>query len=118
VTAPFTVLEYEDARGRSEVREWRIGLKRSNPRAAAKVDWLIGILEKKGTGLQFPYVSHIEGPIYELRGQVRGNPVRLYYWQQSASEFIVAFGEVKQQGRAERRFIERALQAHREFNEE
>lgn len=56
---PYAVYEYEDENGYSEFREWRLKLRRSNPQASAKVDWLIDLLEDKGTSLQFPYVSHI-----------------------------------------------------------
>lgn len=116
-STPYRVYEYEDERGYSKVRAWREQLRRSNPRASAKVDWLIDLLEAKGTSLTFPYVSHIEGPIYELRG--RGSQaVRLYYWQQEQDIFIAAAGEVKQQKKADRKLIDRALAAHAEYNEE
>jgi putative component of toxin-antitoxin plasmid stabilization module len=117
VNTPFTVLEYEDAEGRSEFREWRMGLRRSNPRAAAKVDLLLGMLMQKGTELRFPMVSHIKGPIYELRGRSGRNAVRVYYWRQEKTVFIAASGEVKQHGRADNRLIAEALEAYREFNQ-
>ena len=113
---PYAVYEYEDENGHSEFREWRLELRRSNPQASAKVDWLIDLLEDKGTSLQFPYVSHIGGPIYELRGKTGRNTVRIYYWQQDGELFIVAAGEVKQQNEADRRLIKKALAAHEEYN--
>ncbi len=114
---PYRVYEYQDERGRSDIREWRQRLRRSNPRASAKVDWLIDLLEAKGTALAFPYVRHIDGPIYELRAQGR-NAVRIYYWQQERDVFIAAAGELKQRDNADRRLVEKALAAHAELHEE
>lgn len=116
-STPYRVYEYQDARGRSDIGAWRKRLGRSNPRASAKVDWLIDLLEAKGTTLTFPYVRHIEGPIYELRAQGR-YAVRIYYWQQEDNVFIVATGELKQRDKADRRLVERALAAYAELNEE
>lgn len=116
-STPYEVYEYEDARGHSEIREWRKQLKKSNPRASAKVDWLIALLEANGTSLTFPYVSHIKGPIYELRGKGR-DTVRVYYWQQEKDIFIAAAGEVKQQKKADPKLVKKALAAYAEYNEE
>ncbi len=115
---PYVVYEYEDETGYSEFREWRKALRRSNPRASAKVDRLIALLEDKGTTLSFPYVSHIDGPIYELRGKTGRNAVRIYYWQQDKEVFIAAAGEVKQQNQADRKLIKKALAAFEEYNKE
>lgn len=112
---PYRVYEYEDERGRSEIRAWRRRLRRSNPRASAKVDWLIDLLESKGTALTFPHVSHVEGPIYELRARGR-HAVRIYFWQQERDVFIAAGGELKQRNKADRRLVEKALAAHAEIN--
>lgn len=113
----FDVFEYEDARGRSEIRQWRKRLKKSNPKASAKVDWLIELLETMGTSLGYPYVSHIRGPIYELRGKGR-DAVRVYYWQQDERSFVMAAGETKQQKKANPRLVQSALDAYAEYNEE
>lgn len=114
---PFDVLEYEDATGYSAFREWRKALRRSNPRASAKVDWLVALLEQQGTALRFPYVSHIEGPIYELRAR-SGDTVRIYYWQQEKEIFVAAAGELKQKKKADQKLIQAALAAHKEYNDE
>ena len=116
-STPYVVYEYEDERGHSEFREWRRKLRRSNPKASAKVDWLIELLEEKGTSLRRPYVDHIKGPIYELRGQGR-DAVRIYYWRQEKEVFIAAAGELKQRKKADRKLIERALAAYEEYNKE
>ena len=116
-SSPFRVYEYEDADGRSDVRAWRLRLRRSNPRASAKAEWLIALLADKGTSLRFPYVSHVEGPIFELRGRGRV-AVRLYDWQQEHDVFIIAAGEVKQRQKASRQLVAHALAAYTEWNEE
>ena len=116
-STPFEVYEYEDESGHSEFREWRIDLKRSNPQASAKVDWLIELLEQEGTALPSQYAKHIEGSIYELRGKAGRNAVRIYYWQQEKEIFIAAAGEVKQQNKADRKLVEKALAAYHEYNE-
>jgi hypothetical protein len=115
---PYAVYEYEDANGYSEIREWRKQLMKSNPKASAKVAWLIDLLEEKGTDLKMPYAKHIEGPIFELRGQSRHDYVRLYYWQQDKVIFIVAAGELKQQDKADPRLVKKALQAYQNYNKE
>lgn len=75
------------------------------------------LLEAKGTSLRFPHVSHIDGRIYELRGQ-GSQAVRIYYWQQDRDIFVAAAGEVKQKKKADRKLIERALAAYAEYNKE
>lgn len=115
-STPFEVYEYEDESGHSEFREWRIALQRSNQQASAKVDWLIDLLEQKGTTLPSQYAKHIEGSIYELRGKAGRNAVRIYYWQQEKAIFIAAAGEVKQQNRADPKLVRKALAAYHEYN--
>jgi hypothetical protein len=115
---PYTVYEYADENGHSDVQEWRRTLRDSNPRAAAKVDLLIRLLEQNGTGLRFPVVSNVRGPIYELRGKARSDTIRLYYWQEDRTTFVIAAGELKQKRRADQKLVAKALAAYHEYRRE
>jgi putative component of toxin-antitoxin plasmid stabilization module len=111
----YRVVEYKDAQGKGAYTHWHADLRRSNQKAAAKAQVLVEKLADYGTELKFPHVSHVNGPIWELRGQSGSDPVRLYYFQVSASEFMVVACEVKQQDAANPKLIEQALKAHAEY---
>ena len=59
-----------------------------------------------------PMCEHIHGPIWELRDH---SGIRLYYWRDSETVFVVAAGELKQRDKADRSLIEYALRAYKEW---
>lgn len=110
----YEVVFYQDERGRSQLKEWLRELKRSNPRAHAKVIRMIEKLEDQGPDLRMPHAKHIKGPIWELRK----DELRVYYWQDDERLFIAAAGEAKQRNEADSELIAYALAAHREWKRE
>jgi len=114
VAKSFDVHFYEDARGRSQLKEWLRTLKRSNPRAHAKVMRMIEKLEEHGPNLRMPHAKHVEGPVWELRK----DELRIYYWQDDEQVFIAAAGEAKQRDEADPQLVSYTLDAYREWIEE
>lgn len=108
----YRVDEYIDESGWSQYREWRDKLAVDNPKADLRAEGLINQLKAGGPNLRYPKVSHIRDKIWELRG----GEIRIYYWREDAETFIVAAGECKQQGKADERLVQCALDAYSEWN--
>jgi hypothetical protein len=65
--------------GCGEFEEWFLALDDADSEAVARV---VGLLEQRGTTLDFPYSSSIEGVAFalrELRVQSMGKPLRVFY---------------------------------------
>jgi len=112
VAASYQVLLYQDAKGRSQIKEWLDGLKRSNPGLYAKARWML-MNQLAVLGSNHNDCKHIKGPIWELRHR---SGIRIYYWRQGETVFIAAAGEVKQRNKADQQLVEYALKAFQEFN--
>lgn len=107
---------YEDANGRSQIKEWLRRLQEADPKKYAKARRLLKeLLPTFGPELREPHVKHIQGPIWELRHH---SGIRIYYWRQDATLFVAAAGEVKQKNKADPKLIAYALRAYQEFNSE
>lgn len=112
MAASYEVLLYEDAKGRSQIKEWINGLKLSNPGLYAKARWML-MNQLAVLGPNHNNCKHIEGPIWELRHR---SGIRIYYWRQGKTVFVAAAGEVKQRNKADQKLVEYALKAFQEFN--
>ncbi|MDT7919966.1 MAG: type II toxin-antitoxin system RelE/ParE family toxin [Meiothermus sp.] len=112
MAASYQVLLYQDAKGRSQIKEWLDGLKRSNPGLYAKARWMLTD-QLAVLGSDHSDCKHIKGPIWELRHR---SGIRIYYWRQEKTVFIAAAGEVKQRNKADQKLVEYALKAFQEFN--
>lgn len=112
MAASYQVLLYQDAKGRSQIKEWLDGLKRSNPGLYAKARWML-MNQLAVLGSNHNDCKRIKGPIWELRHR---SGIRIYYWRQGETVFIAAAGEVKQRNKADQQLVEYALKAFQEFN--
>jgi len=59
-----------------------------------------------------PMSKHIEGPIWELR---HDSGIRLYYWRDDETIFVVAAGELKKKNKADQKLIAYAQRAYAEW---
>ncbi|BDG29811.1 type II toxin-antitoxin system RelE/ParE family toxin [Thermus thermophilus] len=112
--AQYRVELYRDARGYSQVLEFFNTLKRSNPKLLAFAQRLLKNLEEHGPDLRPPLAKPLKGlqaPIWELR---HPSGLRLYYWRQGATLFVVAAGEVKKDDKPDPALLELAVRAYRE----
>lgn len=112
--AQYRVELYRDARGYSQVLEFFGRLRRSNPKLFAFAERLLRNLENQGPDLRPPLAKPLKGlqaPIWELR---HPSGLRLYYWRQGATLFVVAAGEVKKRDEADPDLLEFAVNAYRE----
>ena len=114
MAASYQVLLYQDAKGRSQIKEWLDGLKRSNPGLYAKARWML-MNQLAVLGSNHNDCKRIKGPIWELRHR-SGIRIYYYYWRQGETVFIAAAGEVKQRNKADQQLVEYALKAFQEFN--
>jgi len=105
---------YEDARGRSQIKEWLLGLRKSNPKAYATAWRLLERLQLEGPEMKPPATKHIQGPIWELR---HNSGIRIYYWRQGKRLFVAAAGELKKRDKADPKLIQYALRAYQEWQE-
>ena len=115
MAAPYEVEYYEDERGRTPVSEWLKGLRKSNPKAAAKALYLYKLLEQHGEGLRLPMAANVSGPVWELRGKAGTDPVRLYYFRKAKKVYVIVCGELKKRDAADPKLIRLALKAHEEI---
>jgi putative component of toxin-antitoxin plasmid stabilization module len=109
----YRVVFYEDARGRSQVRDWLEDLKRHNPKLHTFALRLLWTLGEQGPDLRPPLakpLAHLEAPIWELRHRTG---IRLYYWRQEELLFVVAAGEVKDQDSPDPKLLKLAVQAYK-----
>jgi len=112
--ARYRVELYRDARGYSQVLEFFDFLRRSNPKLWAFALRLLNTLEQQGPDLRPPLAKPLKGlgaPIWELR---HPSGLRLYYWQQERTLFVVAAGEVKKGDKPDPALLEYAVAAYRE----
>ena len=110
----YKVLFYEDDRGRSQVKEWLLELGKSNPRARAVVRRLLKRLSIEGPDMRPPMSKRIKGTdsILELRHDLG---IRLYYWRDDETTFVVAAGELKKKNKADQRLIAYSQRAYAEW---
>jgi hypothetical protein len=76
MNGPWTVLFYEDARGREPVREWLDDLATRRPGEYGAVRHAIDLLEQFGVLLEEPHTRRLSGKLRELRA----GPWRVTYF--------------------------------------
>ncbi len=88
----FTVEFYETLEGKCPVGEF---LDQLEPKMAAKLIGLMGILEEKGMELRMPYSEYLEDGIFELRCKQGSNITRVLYFFFSGKRIIATNGFIK-----------------------
>jgi hypothetical protein len=92
--------------GSEEFEKWFLELQDPDAEAVARV---IGILEIKGTTLDFPYSSAIQGTTFalrELRIQSQGKPLRVFYAFDPKRQAVLLIGGDKT---GDKRFYEKMI---------
>jgi len=77
---------YQDREGEEPVREFILSL---DKKARGKVLQAIQILSEFGPALPFPYSSHVEGKLRELRAHYGKTLYRILYYQDARGVFIL-----------------------------
>jgi len=93
---------WQDARGRSPVREWFEALADPQKRTIAK---LLGLLETLGPNLSLPYVRLLGNGLRELRDTGNGPGMRVYFCFREGVFFLLMSAGQKS---SQKRDIERA----------
>ena len=62
---------------------------------AAKVYWILGMIEKNGSEIREPYSKHLDDGIFEARAQVGANLARVLYFFVIGKRVIVTHGFTK-----------------------
>ena len=106
----YTVEFYEDKDGKSEVRDYLIGLSRDaktdkNARINKnKIFTYIKAIEEYGTRIGQPIVKHIEDDLWELRPL--SNRIFFFYWKDD--KFVLVHHYIKKSQKAPKKEIEKA----------
>lgn len=77
---------YEDEQGNEPAKDFLLSL---DKKRRGKLLQIIQILSEFGHALPFPYSSHIEGKIRELRAHYGRELFRILYYQDSKGVFIL-----------------------------
>jgi len=109
---------YSDEKGHSQIRDWFLNLRESNPKAFLKAQQIIWRLGQEGLELRRPEADMVESPIRELRTQYANLTLRIYYWHQGDTLFVAAAAETKKQARANRALLEYAKACFDEFQKQ
>lgn len=112
--ARYRVEFYRSAQGYSQVLEFFGSLRKSNPKLFDFAMRLLSNLEDQGPDLRPPLAKPLKGlqaSIWELRHR---SGLRLYYWRQEATIFVVAAGEIKKGDKPDPTLLEFAVKAYRE----
>ena len=96
---------YRNDAGRDLITEFLDSL---TPAQADKATRLLEMLEALGLDLTFPSVSHVKGPIFELRTQLGKANVRFLYAQVGGTQFLILLGVLKNTAKLRRGDIAQA----------
>jgi len=105
MNGPWTVLFYEDARGREPVREWLDDLATRRPGEYGAVRHAIDLLEEFGVLLEEPHTRRLSGKLRELRA----GPWRVTYFADPQRRMVLLTSFRKTGRRTEPAEIRRAL---------
>jgi putative addiction module killer protein len=93
----FELRFWQDARGRTPVRDWFEALAAPQKRTVAR---LLGLLERLGPQLALPYARNLGGGLWELRDTGTGPGMRVYYgFHGQTLVLLVAAGQKSSQAR-------------------
>lgn len=112
---------YEDAEGRSRIKEFLQWAKREAPRVHKVALYLMNdyLPAVAPDGFSFPKSKHISGAIYELRGKAPQGAVRIYYFRLEEYRYVATAGEVKNgRDEADPNLVDYSLAAYADFTEE
>ena len=101
----WTVDFYEDADGNAPVEVFLNGLPKKH---RAKLLGLIAKLKEHGPTLPFPYSSHVDGRLRELRTQFGKTRLCILYFGDGSQQFIRLHGVIKDTDKLEKSDIEAA----------
>ena len=105
---------YEKENGEIPVENFLCSL---NIKLKVKIIGLISILEEKGNLLREPYSKHLEDGIFELRGKVGSDTVRVLYFFYYKSKIIFTNGFVKKTQKTPREEIKKAKEYRKDYIE-
>jgi|GEM_PF-612328 len=111
----FEVRFYTDEKGYSQIRDWFLNLRESNPKALVKAKQIVWRLGQEGLDLRRPEADVVDSPIRELRTQYANLTLRIYYWHQDDTLFIAAAAETKKQSRVDPKLIPYAKMCFDDF---
>lgn len=107
MNGPWTVLFYEDPRGREPVREWLEDLARRAPKEYGTVRHHVDLLEEFGIHLAEPFTRQLGGRLRELRP----GPWRVTYFADADRRLILLTSFRKRGRRTDPREVARARRA-------
>lgn len=110
----FEVEFYQKSSGEIPVEEFLYSL---DKKLRAKLAGLILILEEKGTLLREPYSKHLEDGIFELRGKVGTNAVRVLYFFYYEGKIVFTNGFIKKTQKTPRVEIQKAKEYRKDYIE-
>ena len=105
---------YEKSNGDIPVEEFLCNL---NVKLRVKMVGLIAILEEKGNLLREPYSKHLEDGIFELRGKVGTDIVRVLYFFYYEGKIVFTNGFVKKTQKTPREEIRKAKEYRKDYIE-
>lgn len=115
----YEIIFYEDAKGKSEVRDYIQKLSKESQFIKDskinlnKIVAYLDVLEEMGTRVGDPVTKHLEGDIWELR-PLRN---RILYASYKANKFILLHHFMKKTQKTPKREIEKAIRNLKDFIE-
>ncbi len=82
----YTVIFYETEKSKIPVEEYILSL---SLKSQAKIYKSLELLETYGVNIPYPYVSHIEDKLFELRIKFSSNQYRILYFIDTGKEIIL-----------------------------
>lgn len=110
----FEVEFYQKTSGEIPIEEFLCSL---DKKLRAKLAGLILILEEKGNLLREPYSKHLEDGIFELRGKVGTDAVRILYFFYYDGKIVFTNGFIKKTQKTPREEIQRAKEYRKDYIE-
>lgn len=108
----FEVEFYEKENGSCPVEEFLLSL---DKKMRAKLVGLMGILQEKGNLLREPHSKHIEDGIFELRGKIGTDIVRVLYFFCYEGNIIFTNGFVKKVQKTPKKEIDKAKKYRKDY---
>ena len=110
----FIVEFYETENGNIPVEEF---LKMLDVKMRAKLLGIIKILQEKGNRLREPYSKHLDDGIFELRGKVGSDILRVLYFFYYNKKIILTNGFIKKTQKAPKTEIDKAKKYRSDYLE-
>lgn len=101
----WTIIFYQDARGKLLVDEW---IRTHSETERARIFRTLELLRTYGIELKMPYARHLRGKVWELRIKASGNAYRILYAALVGRRFVLLHGFSKKTDKTPAREIETA----------